>query len=134
MTIREFKESGKSLLIMSQGKIVYESDLNALEPLLDFLRSNQNLIKSDNSDKEFLIFDKFVGRAAAFLMTFLSPKKVYAVTISQFGREVFDKYKIEYKFEDEVKYLMGVASDKMCKWEKLTVDMTPEDFWQYLNK
>lgn len=127
-TFDQFKQSGKSLVILKDDQIVFESNLNALEPLIQFIKEKRHL------EGGFVIYDKYIGRAAALLMTFLKPKKVYTPVISQFGREEFERFGIDYQFDKEVKYLMGVASEKMCRWEKMTVGKTPEEFWTMLTE
>lgn len=127
-TFDQFQQSGKSLVIIKDDELVYQSDRNALDPLIQFIKEKRHL------EGGFVIFDKYIGRAAALLMTFLKPKKVYTPVISQFGREEFERFGIDYHFDKEVKYLMGVASDNMCRWEKMTVGKTPDQFWQMLTE
>lgn len=121
MNLAEFKKSGKSLTIFDGEKIVFSSEKDALEPLIEFIKLN-------SSFENLIIFDKYIGRAAAMLMTLLKPKKVYTPVISQFGKEVFEKHKISCEAEKEVEYLMGIASDSMCQWEKLSVGKSPQEF------
>ena len=125
MTLDEFKKSDKSLLILLNDEIMFESKKDALIPLVEFIKSNK-------PKENLLIFDKYIGRAAALLMTLLIPIKVYTPIISQFGRQVFEQHQIEFYAEQEVEYLMGVASETMCKWEKLSVGKNAEELFEIL--
>ncbi|KAA3634314.1 MAG: DUF1893 domain-containing protein [Calditrichaeota bacterium] len=127
MTLSEFQKSGKSLSIYSGTEEIFSSDKDALEPLVEF-------IQSDATYENLVIFDKYIGRAAAMLMTLINPQKVYTPIISQFGREVLQNKSIRYEAEKEVEFLMGVASDSMCRWEKISVGKTAEDLLEMLKK
>ena len=115
-----------SLVIMAEGRIVFRSRASAIKPLIRFLKSDQ--IEED----ALTIYDKYVGRAAALLMVRVKPLEVRTPVISEGGREVFEKFGISYIAQRQVKYLMGVASDEMCRWEKMTVGKTPDEFWDVL--
>ncbi len=122
----KFINSQWSLVIMAEGRIVFRSQASAIKPLIRFL-------KSDQVEKETLtIYDKYVGRAAALLMVRIRPLKVHTPVISDGGREVLEKFGIPYRAQRQVKYLMGMASDEMCRWEKMTVGKTPDEFWDML--
>lgn len=133
----DFKKSDFSLMILNDNYIIFESKSGALTPLVEFLKSirflnNPNDFSKKNS--KIIIYDKYIGRAAALLMTKLNPVKVYTPVISKFGREIFEQYHIDFQADKEVTYLMGIASDDMCRWEKLTVGKSPDEFWAMLNE
>ena len=65
-------------------------------------------------------------------MAIIKPSKVYTPVISDGGREILDTFGIPFKADRQVKYLMGIASDEMCRWEKMTIGKTPEEFWMML--
>ena len=125
-SFEQFKKSRWTLIIISDGDIIFRSQAKAIKPLIRFLKNKPSNLSN------VIIYDKYIGRAAAMLMTFLKPMKVYTPVISQFGREVFEKHNIDFEADKEVKYLMGIASEDMCKWEKLTAGKTPEELIQML--
>ena len=129
----QFKNSNLSLVIVCHNEPIFQSDAGAITPLIDFINS-EDYNKYSGDTGQLIIYDKYIGRAAALLMILINPTKVCTPLISQFGREVFEKYQIVYEADAEVKYLMGVASEDMCHWEKMTVGKTPEEFWTMLNK
>jgi len=127
----DFKTGLASLVISRDGTIIFDSEAGGLEPLLQFFK--ENAIDSFEAVEKsgftgLTVYDKYIGRASALLLTVLKPVFVYTPVISQFGREELEKAGIFYRADKEVKFLMGVASDALCNWEKLTIGMEAEDF------
>ena len=124
----KFIKSQWSLVIIAGGRILFRSKASAIKPLIKYL-------KSDKADaEEVTIYDKYVGRAAALLMVRIKPVLVRTPVISEGGAEVFEKFGVPYRAQRRVKYLMGVASDEMCRWEKMTIGKTPDEFWELLTQ
>jgi len=121
--LQEFLESGASLVAVQGERIVFRSESNDLRPLPELI------IEQDMAEGGLLLFDKYVGRAAALLMTRLRPAKVFAGIISAGGAETLCRFEIEFEAGEEVEYLMGVASDGMCRFEKMALGKSPDEFW-----
>ncbi len=121
-----FINSKWTLVITDSNRIVFRSQARAIKPLIRYLRHHHE------PGGELVIYDKYVGRAAALLMVLIKPVKVYTPVISAGGEETLKDSGIPYKAEKRVKYLMGVASDEMCRWEKMTIGKTPEEFFRML--
>ncbi len=122
----KFVESRWSLVILSEDRVVFRSTASAIKPLIRFLKSDYKRYS------QIIIYDKYVGRAAALLMALIRPQKVYTPVLSEGGEETLTKYGIPFKALKKVKYLMGMASDEMCRWEKMTIGKSPEVFWDML--
>ncbi|UCG62579.1 MAG: DUF1893 domain-containing protein [Candidatus Zixiibacteriota bacterium] len=122
----KFIESKWSLVVLAEDRVVFRSTASAIKPLIRFMKSDYGQYR------EMLIYDKYIGRAAALLMVLIGPKKVYTPVISEGGQEILTKYGIPFEAQKKVKYLMGVASDEMCRWEKMTIGKSPEAFWDIL--
>ena len=122
-TLQEFLDSGASLVAVQDERIVFRSDSSDLRPLLELI------IEHDTAEGGLLLFDKYVGRAAALLMTRLRPAKVFAGIISVGGAETLRRFGVEFEAGEKVKYLMGVASDGMCRFEKMALGKSPDEFW-----
>ncbi len=60
-----FKKSPWSLVVISDGRIIFRSRASALKPLVRYLTSRR-----EQGDR-VVIYDKYVGRAAAMLMTLI---------------------------------------------------------------
>jgi hypothetical protein len=125
-SFEKFIESKWSLVLLADDRIVFKSQASDLKPLTRFLRDGNRF------EHELVIYDKYVGRAAALLITLIRPQKVLTPVISTGGKEILNKYGIPFKARRQVKYLMGVASDEMCRWEKMAMGKSPEEFWDML--
>lgn len=121
-----FIKSPWSLVVISDGRIIFRSRASALKPLVRYLKSRRD------QDGQVIIYDKYIGRAAALLMTLIKPREVHTPVISEGGRQVLEQYRVRFHADREVKFLMGVASDQMCGWEKMSVGKTPSELWDML--
>jgi len=122
----KFITSKWSLVITAGEQVIFRSQAGGVKGLVRFLKSGAS------KEEDIVIYDKYVGRAAALLMVLILPVKVYTPVISEGGKEVLEKHRIPYKAHKTVKYLMGMASDEMCRWEKMCIGKTPEEFWDVL--
>ena len=122
-----FKKSPWSLVVLERGRIVFRSRASSLKPLVRFLKSELN-----KNYSQLVIFDKYIGRAAALLMVLIKPVKVHTPVISEGGRRALEESGIPFEAERQVKYLMGIASEEMCGWEKMALGKTPEEFFGML--
>ena len=121
-TLASFLETGLSLVVYRDGQVVFESSDSDLRPLVTYIRTY------GSDDGEVVIFDKYVGRAAALLMELIRPHHVYAGVISQSGAQALKESGIGFDAGREVKYLMDVASEGMCRWEKMAIGKIAEEF------
>jgi hypothetical protein len=122
INLEEFKSSEWNFVAYQGDKIVFKSKSKALDPLVEFVKTNP--------EPGIIIFDRIVGRAAALLMTLIQPAKVYTPVISKSGRQVLDEAGIEIESPQTVEYIMGIASEDSCKWEKLVIGKSAEEFWE----
>ncbi|MGM0508657.1 MAG: DUF1893 domain-containing protein [Fusobacteriota bacterium] len=108
----------ESLNVFYKGELIYISEKKWLHPLIDlenYLKENDN-IKREN----LYIKDKIIGRAAAFLLVKLGVKKVDTEVISELGKDIFEKFNIEYTYDELI--------DKInCKTENLLKDINKVD-------
>ncbi|NOY88441.1 MAG: DUF1893 domain-containing protein [FCB group bacterium] len=127
-SFEKFVKSRWSLVIIGKGKIIFKSQASGIKPLVTFIKKDEG-----NNDQDLVIYDRYIGRAAALLMVLINPSKVYTPVISEGGRDALEEYKITYFAQQQVKYLMGYASDKMCRWEKMAMNKTPQELWEVLH-
>jgi len=126
LTLEKFLSSQLSLLVYKDDNLIFESTDSDLIPLMKFIEFNG----FDQSN--LTIFDSHIGRAAALLIALIQADMVYTGVISESGALVLEENKIPCEANDKVQYLMGVASEAMCKWEKLAVDKTPQQLYKQL--
>ncbi|MFH1688525.1 MAG: DUF1893 domain-containing protein [bacterium] len=117
-----FQKSPWSLVVLSGGRMVFKSRAKAIEPLLRYLNTNPPPLA------DAVIYDKYVGRAAALLMTLVGPIVVKTPIISDGGAAALLEHEIAFEAGRQVKWPMGVASENMCYWEKLAMGKSPREF------
>lgn len=127
-TYEEFLKSDLSLVILCEGEIVFSSSETAIKPLIRFIEAKEIPTLA------VTIFDRYVGRAAALLMAQIRPILVKTPVVSEAGEMVLVELGIPFEADERVKYLMGVASEDMCRWEKMSLGMSPEQFWLVLEQ
>ena len=127
-SLESFLESGKSLVIRAKDQIVFESDDSDLKPLLEYIQ------KFGPDYGQPVIFDKYVGRAAALLMTLVKPSRVCAGVLSENGKAALEEAALAVEYGSIVKYLMDVASHNMCRWEKMSLGLDAGQFYDQLRE
>jgi zinc transport system ATP-binding protein len=81
------------------GELIFHSSGKWLHPLFEL----ENFLKQQNYDPASLIVkDKIVGRAAALVQVYLGVKTVQAGMMSKLGKEIFNHFQINYKYENMV--------------------------------
>lgn len=98
-----------SLLVYQNGKISYQ-DEHGIKPLLIQIEKK--------GLKDALVVDKVVGKAAALLMVYGQVKKVHTNIIAKDAIKVFEKYNIEYSYNEEVDYILNAKKDDLCPMEQ----------------
>jgi hypothetical protein len=127
-TLAEFNHSDWNFVVYSGEDRVFESRQSDLRALVRFLQD-----RTDDA-RPVTFFDRYVGRAAALLMVIAEPTRVYAGIVSAGGRKVLEQHGIALEAGQDVDYLMGVASENMCRWEKLAVDKSPGELLTELER
>lgn len=73
------------------------------------------------------VADKIVGKAAALLFVYLGVRCVYAETLSNSAKDVFERYGVEYSFGTLTDMIVNRKGDGPCPMEKAVIDAdTPE--------
>ena len=128
VTLREFLDSPWSLVVYHGDEDVFrsrEKDLHGLVKYLD---------ETDVGSEPIVFFDRYVGRAAAGLMLLRSPARVATGVVSEAGRAMLEEHQVPLLADRTVQYLMNVASDGMCRWEKFSLDKTPNELLAALRR
>jgi hypothetical protein len=128
MDLDQFLKSDKSLTVYHGSEIVFESSASDLRGLTEYLDMPRPMVGA------VIIFDRYVGRAAAALMLLAKAERVFAGTISEAGAAELNDRGIDFESGRTVKHLMGVASDGMCRWEKMALEYTPQQLLEQLRR
>ena len=100
-----------SLVIYKDGQTTTSTE-HGLTPLVSYL-------ENDDFDDTF-VFDKTVGRAAAYLYVYGDADYVYADTISKPAIEILKKNNIKYEYKKAVNEIKNKDNTDICPFEKLT--------------
>ncbi|MGB2696459.1 MAG: DUF1893 domain-containing protein [Candidatus Zixiibacteriota bacterium] len=132
-SLEGFRKDDWDLKILSGSQVIFQSDEEGIAPVVNFLKT----IRRDLRD--FVIFDRIVGRAVALLFIYLSKdlssegrrvSKVLGVTGSERAEEVLKKHEIPFHFLKTVPYIANRKKTGPCPFEELSEGKTPEEFWK----
>ena len=129
MTTRQytnFLKSEDTLRVYARGKLVFSSRKDRLLALLDYFDGFASRFK------EVTIMDKIVGNAAALLAIKANCREIYSPLGSQIAVETLDKYGVSHHFDRIVPFICQENGKDMCPMEKLSLNKTPEEFYQII--
>lgn len=126
MNLLQELEDKNYAFIASNGYYSYDS---GIKPVISKL--NENIRYFDG----LTVADKIVGKASAMLLTLSGVKKVYAKILSKWGRDIFEKYNIEYECEKLVPVIINRYGTGMCPMEVTVKDIEDlNDAYDALNR
>jgi len=106
--------------VFSHGRLVFHSREHNVRPVIKLI--------DRKLENPLVIYDKYIGRAAALLFSLVRPKRIYTPIISVLGTQTLNQYHIPYTAKKRVSHLMNIASTGTCRWEKLSVGKKPYEF------
>jgi hypothetical protein len=113
------QEGGLSLVIAKEEKIVFETMQSGVS---GFLSAIDSFGRDDLVDSS--IADKVVGRAAAMLCVYCGVKGVYAVILSDGGKDLLEKNDISFQFEHLVPSILNRQRTEACPFERVVAAIT----------
>ncbi len=119
---RELSQNNLNLVIVKKGTIVFKTRSPGIGGFLLAIENvGTKLVDASAADR-------IVGRAAAFLCTYVKIASVFAVTMSAEGLEVLRKNEIHYEYKQLVPHILNSAQTTSCPFEELTSGLTdPEE-------
>lgn len=118
---KEILKDGSFTLVLSDGEKVLTSHDRGVKPLLE-------LLEKGGDYSSFSAADKVVGSAAAYLYVLLKLRAVYALTMSEKAKAVFEKYGIIFEAECIVPAIINRKGDGFCPMEQAVAGaVSPED-------
>ncbi|UCE04606.1 MAG: DUF1893 domain-containing protein [bacterium] len=114
-----------TLEVFSNGRLIFHSDRKWLHPLFEL----KDFLRQKNYDPTSLIVkDKIIGRAAALLQVYLGIRTVKTELMSDLGRDVLEKFEVEYEYEKLVERIQ-------CRTEEMLKDeYDPEKAYMKIKK
>ncbi len=115
-TIEELalKLGDHSLLVYQKGQITFQ-DEHGIQPLLIQIKKK--------GLKNAIAVDKVIGKAAALLMVYGKVKQVHTNIIAKDAIPVFEKYKVEYSYNEVVDYIQNNKKDGLCPMEQKVLNV-----------
>ena len=115
-TIEELalKLGDHSLLVYKDGNITFQ-DEHGIQPLLIQIKKK--------GLKDAVAVDKVIGKAAALLMVYGKVKQVHTNIIAKDAIPVFEKYKVEYSYNEVVDYIQNNKKDGLCPMEQKVLNI-----------
>jgi hypothetical protein len=123
------KKGNYALVIVKNGQVLLETSAPGIR---GFLMASDMIGKSMEGSA---LADKIVGEAAAQLCAYSQVREVYAVVLSQCGKNVLEKNRIHYEYENMVPHILNVKKTDLCPFEKLVAgSRSPEEAHERLRK
>ena len=127
MNVRLFSEflmSNDTLWVYNEDRLTFTSSRDGLLPLLEYIG------KFAPSEREVTVFDRVVGNAAALLLKKLFCNEIYSPLGSELAVETLSSFGVSYHFTEIVPYIQNRSQEDMCPMEKLSMNKSPEQFYQ----
>jgi len=120
----EFLESNDTFRVYKKGKLIFSSGKERLLSLLEYIDKLAPL------EKDVTVFDRIVGNAAALLLKKIFCYEVYSPLGSEPATRTLSDSGIRYHFTEIVPYIQNQSQQGMCPMEKLSLNKSPEEFYQ----
>jgi hypothetical protein len=125
---QDFLAGADTLRVHDGDNLIFASNKDRLIPLMQYLdafgRKPENVV----------IFDKIMGNAAALLCVKANAAEVFSPLGSELAIQTLDKYRIKHHLLKVVPHITRPDNVDWCPMEKLSVEKTPEEFYQALKK
>lgn len=123
------KKNNDTLVIVKDKEILFETDSSGIRGLLVAIEKVGKKLKAS------AVADKLVGEAAAQLCAYSNVLEVFAVTLSQCGKDVLKRNNIRYEYENLVPHILNLDKTDLCPFEKIVMgSKSPEDAFRRLKK
>lgn len=104
-------KADKCTCILTLGAVMFKSKEKGVQPLLDWMNSGNNYMG-------YMVADKVVGRAAAFIDIAMGIRAVYAEVISESAKELLERNHIEVDADTVVPDILNSDKSDRCPLEK----------------
>jgi hypothetical protein len=115
---RHLKKYGLTLVIVNNGKVVFQTYDHGIRGLLEAIEKLNGLL-----DRTF-VADRIMGLAAALLCLHARVEAVYAVIASGKALELLEKHGVYCKFEKVVPMILDRSGEAQCPFEKLASEIS----------
>lgn len=117
--------SGHTICLCKNGNCLF-SESRGIAPMMNFIGAGIDLAG-------YSVADIVVGKAAALLFVKCGMKSVFAKTLSENGKRIFELYGIEYEYEVLTEKIINRAGTDICPMEKAVANTEdPEEAYLIL--
>ncbi len=128
LLVNDFLISADTLRVYDGDRLLFTSNKDGLQPLLEYV---DRIVPHQ---EEIKIFDKKMGNAAALLSVKADAKKVYSPLGSELAIKTLSDYNVAYHFTEIVPYIQNRERQGMCPLEKLSINKSPEEFYEVVRR
>ena len=123
------KQDNCSLVVVNHGCVVFETRSSGIRGLLEAVKKVGKELKGS------AVADKIVGEAAAQVCAYSRVDRVFAETLSQCGKDVFEENSIGYEYENLVPHILNMNRSDLCPFEKIVKgSKSPEEAYLRLQQ
>lgn len=97
--------------VLTLGSVLFKSKEKGVQPLLDWMNSGNNYMG-------YMVADKVVGRAAAFIDIAMGIREIYAEIMSEGAKELLEKNHVAAYADTIVPQIMNKDKSDICPLEK----------------
>ena len=117
--------SGHTICLCKDGKCIY-SDKRGIAPMINFIGRGDDLTG-------YSVADTVVGKAAALLFVKCGIKSVFAKTLSEYGKNVLERYGIKFEYAILTERIINREGTDVCPMEKAVMNTDdPEEAYEIL--
>lgn len=106
-----------ALSVVKNNKVIFESSSHGISSFLEAIGKLEDKLEGAS------VGDKVAGKAIGLLCVYAGISAIYAVTLSEEGRTVFEKYSVYHEWENLVKSILDVDKVEICPFEKAVIDI-----------
>ena len=123
------RKSNCALVIVKDGQVLLETNASGIR---GFLMALDKIGKNMEGSS---LADRIVGEAAAQLCAYSHVREIYAVVLSQCGKDVLEKNRIHYEYESMVPHILNTKQTDLCPFEKRVAgSRSPEEAHERLRR
>lgn len=104
-------KNDKCTCVLTLGAVMFKSSEKGVQPLLDWMNSGNNYMG-------YMVADKVVGRAAAFIDIAMGIREVYAEVMSESAKALLEKNHVMVTADTIVPEILNSDKSDACPLEK----------------
>lgn len=105
---------GHTICLCKEGKCLF-SEKRGIAPMMGFIANGVDL-------SGYSVADLVVGKAAALLFVKCGIKKVFAKTLSESAKRVFELFGMDYEYETLTQKIINRDGTDICPMEKAVLE------------